>query len=73
MHIGNAFETLFLNGRRYEVHPVCADLQAKILQCYRQNTHQTLSCSALANQYLHCVNHAKQVGVPARPLQAGAE
>lgn len=46
--------------RRYEYHPVCADLQTKILQCYRQNTQQTLSCSALANQYMHCVNHAKQ-------------
>lgn len=49
--------------RRYEVHPVCADLQAKILQCYRQNAQQTLSCSALANQYMCCVNQAKQVGV----------
>lgn len=49
--------------RRYEYHPVCADLQTKILQCYRQNTQQTLSCSALASQYMHCVNHAKQVGV----------
>ncbi|GAB1290658.1 MICOS complex subunit Mic19 [Apodemus speciosus] len=46
--------------KRYEYHPVCADLQTKILQCYRQNTQQTLSCSALANQYMHCVNHAKQ-------------
>lgn len=52
--------------RRYEFHPVCADLQAKILQCYRQNTQQTLSCSALADQYMRCVNQAKQVGVPAR-------
>ncbi|KAL0618158.1 MICOS complex subunit MIC19 [Plecturocebus cupreus] len=48
---------------RYESHPVCADLQAKILQCYRENSHQTLKCSALASQYMHCVNHAKQVGV----------
>ncbi|XP_073918924.1 MICOS complex subunit MIC19 isoform X2 [Castor canadensis] len=46
--------------KRYEYHPVCADLQAKILQCYRQNTQQTLSCSALASQYMLCVNHAKQ-------------
>ncbi|XP_006145051.1 MICOS complex subunit MIC19 isoform X3 [Tupaia chinensis] len=55
-----AAEEVEAKFKRYEVHPVCADLQAKILQCYRQNTHQTLSCSALANQYLHCVNHAKQ-------------
>lgn len=52
--------------RRYEFHPVCADLQAKILQCYRQNTQQTLSCSDLANQYMRCVNQAKQVGVQAK-------
>lgn len=50
-------------SRRYEYHPVCADLQAQILQCYRQNTQQTLSCSALASQYMRCVNQAKQVGV----------
>ncbi|XP_074123992.1 MICOS complex subunit MIC19 isoform X2 [Sminthopsis crassicaudata] len=46
--------------KRYETHPICADLQAKILQCYRENPQQTLSCSALANQYQYCVNHAKQ-------------
>ncbi|EOA93229.1 Coiled-coil-helix-coiled-coil-helix domain-containing protein 3, mitochondrial, partial [Anas platyrhynchos] len=46
--------------RRYESHPVCADLQGKILQCYQQHAQETLSCSALASQYLHCVNHAKQ-------------
>uniref|UniRef100_A0A8C8VE77 Coiled-coil-helix-coiled-coil-helix domain containing 3 n=1 Tax=Pelusios castaneus TaxID=367368 RepID=A0A8C8VE77_9SAUR len=46
--------------RRYKSHPICADLQSKILQCYQQNSHETLSCSALASQYLHCVNHAKQ-------------
>ncbi|OPJ77498.1 hypothetical protein AV530_000468 [Patagioenas fasciata monilis] len=46
--------------KRYESHPICADLQEKILQCYRQHARETLSCSALASQYLHCVNHAKQ-------------
>ncbi|XP_062054166.1 MICOS complex subunit MIC19 [Lepus europaeus] len=55
-----AAEEVEAKFKRYECHPVCADLQARILQCYRQNTHQTLSCSALANQYMHCVNHAKQ-------------
>ena len=53
----------FFVSRRYEYHPVCADLQAQILQCYRQNAQQTLSCSALASQYMRCVNQAKQVGV----------
>ncbi|XP_040843422.1 MICOS complex subunit MIC19 isoform X2 [Ochotona curzoniae] len=55
-----AAEEVEAKFKRYEYHPVCADLQARILQCYRQNSHQTLSCSALANQYMHCVNHAKQ-------------
>nr|XP_033815455.1 MICOS complex subunit MIC19 isoform X4 [Geotrypetes seraphini] len=53
----NDVETKF---KRYEVHPICADLQDKILQCYQKNSQQSLSCSALANQYLHCVNSAKQ-------------
>ncbi|KAM6201409.1 MICOS complex subunit MIC19 [Rhynchocyon petersi] len=55
-----AVEEVEAKFKRYDYHPVCADLQAKILQCYRENTHQTLSCSALANQYMHCVNQAKQ-------------
>nr|KAF6469140.1 coiled-coil-helix-coiled-coil-helix domain containing 3 [Molossus molossus] len=55
-----AAEEVEAKFKRYEVHPVCADLQAKILQCYRQNSQQTLSCSALANQYMRCVNQAKQ-------------
>ncbi|XP_059113514.1 MICOS complex subunit MIC19 isoform X3 [Peromyscus eremicus] len=58
-----AAEEVEAKFKRYEYHPVCADLQTKILQCYRQNTQQTLSCSALASQYMHCVNHAKQVSL----------
>lgn len=46
--------------KRYESHPVCADLQSKILQCYQQNSQKTLSCSALASEYMKCVVHAKQ-------------
>ncbi|KAF4793745.1 hypothetical protein TURU_108563 [Turdus rufiventris] len=46
--------------KRYESHPICGELQDKILQCYRDHAQETLSCSALASQYLHCVNHAKQ-------------
>ncbi|XP_043319678.1 MICOS complex subunit MIC19 isoform X1 [Cervus elaphus] len=55
-----AAEEVEAKFKRYEYHPVCADLQAQILQCYRQNTQQTLSCSALASQYMRCVNQAKQ-------------
>ncbi|XP_078138157.1 coiled-coil-helix-coiled-coil-helix domain containing 3a isoform X3 [Centroberyx gerrardi] len=46
--------------KRYEVYPVCADLQGQILKCYRENTGQTLHCSNIAAQYLQCVNNAKQ-------------
>ncbi|KAM5302926.1 MICOS complex subunit MIC19 [Glossophaga mutica] len=55
-----AAEEVEAKFKRYEAHPVCADLQAKILQCYRQNAQQTLRCSALADQYMRCVNQAKQ-------------
>ncbi|KAM3926431.1 MICOS complex subunit MIC19 [Leptodactylus fuscus] len=56
----SAANTVEARFKRYESHPICADLQAQILQCYQQNSQQTLSCSALARQYLQCVNSAKQ-------------
>uniref|UniRef100_A0A1A8G9A9 Coiled-coil-helix-coiled-coil-helix domain containing 6b n=1 Tax=Nothobranchius korthausae TaxID=1143690 RepID=A0A1A8G9A9_9TELE len=40
--------------------PVCSELQAKVLQCYRENPQQTLHCSSLANQYMTCVQQAKK-------------
>ncbi|XP_018613470.1 coiled-coil-helix-coiled-coil-helix domain containing 3a [Scleropages formosus] len=46
--------------KRYEITPICADLQGEILQCYKENTGQTLTCSRIASQYLQCVNNAKQ-------------
>ncbi|KAG9342604.1 hypothetical protein JZ751_016039 [Albula glossodonta] len=46
--------------RRHMANPVCADLQAQILKCYRENPGQTLSCSRLASLYLQCVSDAKQ-------------
>ncbi|XP_030877456.1 MICOS complex subunit Mic19-like [Leptonychotes weddellii] len=55
-----AAEEVEAKFKRYEFRPVCADLQARILQCYRQNSQQTLGCSALASQYMHCVRQAKQ-------------
>lgn len=47
--------------RRYEMQPVCADLQGQILACYRENVGKTLNCSNIAALYLQCVNDAKQV------------
>ncbi|KAG8576797.1 hypothetical protein GDO81_009976 [Engystomops pustulosus] len=56
----SAANTVEARFKKYESRPVCADLQAQILQCYQQNPQQTLSCSVLARQYLQCVNSAKQ-------------
>ncbi|KAG1952994.1 coiled-coil-helix-coiled-coil-helix domain containing 3a isoform X2 [Pimephales promelas] len=46
--------------KRYEISPVCTDLQGQILKCYRENAGKTLLCSNIASQYLQCVNNAKQ-------------
>ncbi|MEQ2220502.1 hypothetical protein ILYODFUR_006164 [Ilyodon furcidens] len=46
---------------RYEVYPVCGDLQGQILGCYKDNAGKTLNCSNIAALYLQCVNNAKQV------------
>ncbi|CAF97237.1 unnamed protein product [Tetraodon nigroviridis] len=49
---------------RYDIHPVCADLQGQILTCYKDNVGKTLNCSSIAALYLQCVNNAKQVPEP---------
>ncbi|XP_060926951.1 coiled-coil-helix-coiled-coil-helix domain containing 3a [Limanda limanda] len=46
--------------RRYEMYPVCTDLQGQILACYRENVGKTLHCSNIAALYLQCVNNSKQ-------------
>ncbi|XP_034529023.1 coiled-coil-helix-coiled-coil-helix domain containing 3a isoform X2 [Notolabrus celidotus] len=46
--------------KRYEMFPVCSDLQGQILACYRDNAGKTLNCSNIAALYLKCVNNAKQ-------------
>nr|XP_046234993.1 coiled-coil-helix-coiled-coil-helix domain containing 3a isoform X2 [Scatophagus argus] len=46
--------------KRYEINPVCADLQGQILTCYKENVGKTLNCSNIAALYLQCVNNAKQ-------------
>lgn len=46
--------------KRYEMYPVCADLQGEILTCYRENVGKTLNCSNIASLYLQCVNNTKQ-------------
>lgn len=39
---------------------VCAELQTQVLQCYRENPHQTLDCSSLAKQYMTCIQQTKK-------------
>nr|XP_020455300.1 MICOS complex subunit MIC19 isoform X1 [Monopterus albus] len=55
-----AADELNAKFKRYEVYPVCADLQGQILACYKENAGKTLNCSNIAALYLQCVNNAKQ-------------
>ncbi|XP_016139410.1 MICOS complex subunit mic25a isoform X3 [Sinocyclocheilus grahami] len=48
------------NIKPRNVEPVCSNLQAQILNCYRQNREQTLQCSDLAKEYMQCINAAKK-------------
>lgn len=51
------------NIRPRQTVSVCTELQAKVLQCYRENPQQTLLCSSLAKQYMICVQQAKKGGL----------
>uniref|UniRef100_A0A671KHV0 MICOS complex subunit Mic19-like n=1 Tax=Sinocyclocheilus anshuiensis TaxID=1608454 RepID=A0A671KHV0_9TELE len=42
--------------KRYEISPVCTDLQGQILKCYRENAGKTLLCSNIASLYMHLRN-----------------
>lgn len=48
---------------RFNIQPVCADLQSEILKCYKENTGKTLCCSGIASAYMQCVDEAKKVRV----------
>lgn len=48
------------NIKPRNVEPVCTNLQAQIMNCYRENREQTLRCSDLAKEYLQCINAAKK-------------
>ncbi|KAM9375778.1 coiled-coil-helix-coiled-coil-helix domain containing 3b isoform 2-T2 [Pholidichthys leucotaenia] len=45
---------------RFNVQPVCGDLQSQILRCYKENTGKTLTCSGIASAYMECVDNAKK-------------
>ncbi|XP_036426912.1 coiled-coil-helix-coiled-coil-helix domain containing 6b isoform X2 [Colossoma macropomum] len=40
--------------------PICPELQSQVLNCYKENRHQTLHCSTLAKEYMTCINSAKK-------------
>nr|XP_045008769.1 MICOS complex subunit MIC25 [Jaculus jaculus] len=42
------------------VEPVCSDLQAQILRCYRDHVREVLLCSDLVKAYQHCVSAARK-------------
>ncbi|XP_042563782.1 MICOS complex subunit mic25a [Clupea harengus] len=42
------------------VLPICPGLQSQVLNCYKENQHQTLLCSSLAKEYMNCINTAKK-------------
>ncbi|XP_030625425.1 MICOS complex subunit mic25a [Chanos chanos] len=46
--------------RSQNMDPVCASLQAQILHCYREHRAETLHCSDLAKEYMHCINATKK-------------
>lgn len=46
--------------KRFNIQPVCGDLQSQILKCYKENTGKTLSCSSIASAYMQCVDNAKK-------------
>lgn len=58
---GSLSLTSDLFHRPRNVEPVCSNLQAQILNCYRENREQTLQCSDLAKEYMQCINAAKKV------------
>ncbi|KAM6937895.1 MICOS complex subunit MIC19-like [Xenentodon cancila] len=45
---------------RFNIQPVCGDLQDQILKCYKENTGKTLTCSGIASAYMQCVDNAKK-------------
>lgn len=42
------------------VLPICPELQTQVLNCYKENKHQTLLCSGFAREYMNCINSAKK-------------
>ncbi|XP_057194419.1 coiled-coil-helix-coiled-coil-helix domain containing 6b isoform X2 [Triplophysa rosa] len=46
--------------RPHNISIICPELQSQVLNCYRENKHQTLQCSQLAREYINCINSSKK-------------
>ncbi|XP_056606377.1 coiled-coil-helix-coiled-coil-helix domain containing 6b isoform X2 [Triplophysa dalaica] len=44
----------------HNISIICPELQSQVLNCYRENKHQTLQCSQLAREYINCINSSKK-------------
>ncbi|XP_061896716.1 MICOS complex subunit mic25-b-like [Entelurus aequoreus] len=45
---------------RFNIQPVCGDLQSQILKCYQEQPGKTLTCSKIASAYMQCVEQAQK-------------
>ncbi|XP_061533047.1 uncharacterized protein LOC133402850 isoform X1 [Phycodurus eques] len=45
---------------RFNIQPVCGDLQSQVLKCYQEQPGKSLCCSGIASAYMRCVQRAKQ-------------
>jgi len=46
--------------KRFNITPICGDLQSQILKCFKENAGETLACSGIASAYMQCVDKAKK-------------
>ncbi|XP_060775477.1 MICOS complex subunit mic25a-like [Neoarius graeffei] len=46
--------------RKKNTVPICSEMQSQVLNCFKENRHQTLHCSSLAKEYMNCINSAKK-------------
>ncbi|KAA0713270.1 MICOS complex subunit mic25-a [Triplophysa tibetana] len=46
--------------RPHNMSIICPELQSQVLNCYRENKHQSLQCSQLAREYINCINTSKK-------------
>ena len=48
---------------RYNIQPVCGELQQQVQQCYSQNPSECLKCLDIVNKFVKCVEDERQTRV----------